>query len=141
MAEATTVEEYLAGLPQSHRNALKKLRATIRAAAPGATDSISYQIPTIKVDGRSVVAYASFKDHCSLFPMSLKVVNDHRKELEPYLSGKSTIRFPPNKPLPIMLVRKIVKERLAENAVRKRSPKRTASARAPGTSARTRRRT
>ena len=52
MAAPTTVEEYLAGLPQSHRNALKKLRTTIRAAAPGATDTISYQIPTIKVDGR-----------------------------------------------------------------------------------------
>ena len=120
MAAPTTVEEYLAGLPQSHRNALKKLRTTIRAAAPGATDTISYQIPTIKVDGRSVVAYASFKDHCSLFPMSLKVIDDHRQELEPYLSGKSTIRFGTDKPLPTELVKRIVKARIEEIAARKR---------------------
>jgi uncharacterized protein YdhG (YjbR/CyaY superfamily) len=127
MGAPKTVEQYLAAVPQAHRAALQKLRATIKAAAPGATEAISYQIPTIKVDGRAVVAFAAFKDHCSLFPMSLKVVNDHLDELRPHLSGRSTIRFAPNRPLPAKLVRAIVKERLAENAARKRSSKTTAS--------------
>jgi uncharacterized protein YdhG (YjbR/CyaY superfamily) len=116
----TSVEAYMATLPADSRAALEKLRKTIRAAAPEATEAISYQMPAFKQDGRSLVSYAAFKDHCSLFPMSLKVIADHMDELKPHLSGKGTIRFEMDKPLPATLVKKIVKARLAENAARKR---------------------
>ena len=107
MAAPTSVEDYLAALPQESRAALEKLRKTIQAAAPQATETISYQMP-------------AFKDHCSLFPMSGKVIEDHREELEPYYTRKGTIRFHADKPLPAALVTKIVQARIEENAARSR---------------------
>ena len=68
MAGPTDVEDYLAGLPDDQGAALEKLRKTIRAAAPEATETISYQMPTFKLSGRVLVHYAAFKDHYSLFP-------------------------------------------------------------------------
>jgi uncharacterized protein YdhG (YjbR/CyaY superfamily) len=120
MAAPTSVEDYMAALPEGSRAALERLRKTIKAAAPQATEAISYQMPAFKDHGRSLVTYAAFKDHCSFFPMSLKVIADHKEELEPYFSGKGTIRFDTDKPLPAALVKKIVKARLEENAARRR---------------------
>jgi uncharacterized protein YdhG (YjbR/CyaY superfamily) len=110
------VEEYLAALPHDARAALQRLRGLIRRAAPDATETISYQIPTFEHDGRGLVAYAAFKDHCSLFPMSKKVIEDHREELGRRATGKGTIRFTTDDPLPPALVGKIVKARLRELA-------------------------
>jgi uncharacterized protein YdhG (YjbR/CyaY superfamily) len=116
MATPKTVDAYLAALPDKPRAALEKLRKTIRAAAPQATEGISYQMPAFYDQGRFLVSYAAFKDHCSLFPASYAVMEELGKELEPYFSGKGTLRFSPNKPIPAALVRKIVKARLEENA-------------------------
>ena len=118
MAAPTSVEDYLAALPQEPRAALEKLRKTIRAAAPEATETISYQMPTFKDQGRFLVSYAAFKDHCSLFPASKAVMEALGEELKPYFSGKATLRFTADKPLPAALVKKIVKTRIKENAAR-----------------------
>jgi uncharacterized protein YdhG (YjbR/CyaY superfamily) len=115
MAGPTSVEDYLAALPEAPRAALEKLRKTIRAAAPEATETISYQMPTFKLNGRFLVSYAAFKDHCSLFPASSKVLEALGEELEPYFSGKGTIRFTADKPLPSAVVKKIMKTRIEEN--------------------------
>jgi uncharacterized protein YdhG (YjbR/CyaY superfamily) len=116
MAGPTSVEEYLAALPETPRAALEKLRQTIKAAAPEATETITYQMPTFKLDGRFLVSYAAFKEHCSLFPASAKVLEAGGEELKPHFSGKGTIRFTVDKPLPSALVRKIVKTRIEEVA-------------------------
>ena len=87
MAAPTSVEDYLAALPEAPRAALEKLRMTIKAAAPEATETISYQMPTFKQHGRFLVSYAAFKDHCSLFPASTKVLEAHGEELKPYFTG------------------------------------------------------
>ena len=110
----------MAALPEESRAALERLREMIKAAAPEATEAISYQMPAFKDHGRSLVAYAAFKDHCSLFPMSKAVIEARREELKPYLAGKGTLRFHADKPLPAELVRKLVKARLAENAAHRR---------------------
>jgi len=120
MGAPTSVENYLAALPQESRAALERLRRTIKAAAPEATETISYMMPAFRDHGRLLVSYAAFKDHCSLFPMSMKVIETHKEELKSYLSGRGTIRFTTAKPLPRALVRKIVKERIEENAARRR---------------------
>ena len=120
MAGPTSVEDYLAALPEEQRAALEKLRKTIRAAAPEATETISYQMPTFKDHGRVLVHYAAFKDHCSLFPASIAVMEALGEELKPYFSGKGTLRFTVDKPLPAALVKKIVKARIEENAARGR---------------------
>lgn len=115
---AATVEAYLAAVPAPERAALEKLRATIRAAAPGSVEVISYQIPTFKLNG-GLVAFAAFKNHCSFFPMSAALINAHAKELEAYETSKGTIRFTIDRPLPAALVKKLVKARIAENEQKK----------------------
>lgn len=119
MAASRSVEEYLAALPEGSRAALEKLRKTIKAAAPEATEAISYQIPAFKDHGRSLVAYAAFKNHCSLFPMSMSVIEAHEEELKPFHTGRGTLRFQPDKPIPDALVKKLVRARIKENAARR----------------------
>lgn len=116
MATPTSVEEYLAALPQASRTALENLRSTIRAAAPEATETISYQMPAFKDHGRFLVSYAAYKGHCSLFPASGAVMESLGEELKPYFSGKGTLRFKADRPIPAALVKKIVKTRLKEIA-------------------------
>ena len=120
MAAPTSVEDYLAALPEASRAALEKLRKTIKAAAPEATETISYQMPTFTDHGRSLVSYAAFKDHCSLFPASQAVKDALGDELKPYVTGQATIRFHADEPLPAALVKRIVKARIEENAARRR---------------------
>lgn len=105
------------GLPgRPSRAALEKLRKTIKATALEATETISHQMPTFKLHGRFLVSYAAFKDHCSLFPASTKVLEEHGEELKPYFWGKGTIRFSPDEPVPSALVKKILKTRIKEKA-------------------------
>lgn len=120
MEKHTSVEAYFEALSERSRVELGRLRAAIQAAAPEATDAISYGMPAFALHGRSLVCYAAFKDHCSLFPMSMQVIESHREELEPYLSGKGTIRFGMDERLPTALVKTIVRARVAENAARSR---------------------
>lgn len=116
MAAPTSVEEYLAALPDERRVVMEELRQTIQAAAPEATETISYQMPAFRSHGRLLVSYAAFKNHYSLFPASEAVISALGVELEPYRAGKGTIRFRSSEPLPVAVVTKIVKVRLAENA-------------------------
>jgi uncharacterized protein YdhG (YjbR/CyaY superfamily) len=118
VAAPTSVEDYLAALPEETRAALEKLRKTIKAAAPEATETISYQMPAFRNAGRMLVWYAAFKDHCSLFPASKAVIEAHGEALKPYLSGKGTLRFDADRPIPAALVKKIVRTRIEENAAR-----------------------
>lgn len=119
MANPTTVDEYLAALPEDRRAAVEELRRTIVAAAPEATESIAYQMPAMRSHGgRFLVSYAAYKSHYSLFPASDAVVEGLGDELAPYLAGKGTIRFPANRPIPTALVEKILRIRLEENAAR-----------------------
>jgi len=112
-----TIDEYLATLDADKRAALERLRRAIRAAAPKAEECISYQVPAFKVGGRMLVAFGAAANHCAFYPGAFPVEAFH-DELEAYDTSKGTIRFRPDKPLPVALVRKLVKARLAENARR-----------------------
>ena len=114
---ASEVEDYLAKVPSEPRATLEKLRKTIKAAAPKAVEVISYGIPTFKLNGRMLVSYAAFKEHCSFFPGSAPI-KAHEDELKSYQISKGTIRFPTSKPLPAALVKKLVKTRIEENEAR-----------------------
>ncbi|MDP1827733.1 MAG: DUF1801 domain-containing protein [Archangium sp.] len=111
---------YLAKVPPGVRGALQKLRKVIRSAAPEATEVISYQVPTFRHHG-GLVAYGARGGHCSFFLMSPKIADAYAEELGEWLSGRATLRFSPGRPLPVALVKKLVKARVKENeALRKR---------------------
>jgi uncharacterized protein YdhG (YjbR/CyaY superfamily) len=113
-AIAKNVDEYLAAVPEPARTTLNTIRAVIRSAVPPeTTEAITYGIPTFKYKG-SLLAFAAFKNHCSLFPMSLAVIDTFKNELKPFLASKGTARYPLDKPLPSALVKKLVKARIAE---------------------------
>jgi uncharacterized protein YdhG (YjbR/CyaY superfamily) len=115
-----TVEEYLALCPADSRAALEALRAVIKAAAPEATETISYRMPAFKAHGRILCWIGAFKDHCSFFPGNMALIEAHKQELAGYHFAKGTIQFFPDRPLPTAVVEAIVKARLAENAARSR---------------------
>src|SRR2546426_11310162 len=108
------VDDYLSRVPEVSRAALEKLRRTIKAIVPDAVEVISYQIPTFKYQGRMLVSYAAFSEHCSFFPGS-GPIEAHRSELKSYQTSKGTIRFMPSQPLPASLIKKLVKTRLRLN--------------------------
>src|SRR5260221_12271980 len=116
------VEAYLAALPLSSRTAMNTLRAAIRSVVPEATETISYQMPAFRHLGRVLVSYGAFKDHVSLFPMSMAVIRAHEHELGDRHTGKGTIQFDLGTPIPASLVNKLVKARDAE--VEGRGPRR-----------------
>jgi len=113
------VEAYLEKVPKPSRAAFDKLRATIRSAVPRtAMETTSYRIPAFK-DGVVLVWFAAFANHCSLFPTS-SVIAKFKAELKDYSTSKGTIHFPLDKPIPVTLVKRIVKARVAEVAGKKR---------------------
>jgi len=117
VARFATVEAYVASLTVAQRDGIQQLRATVRIAAPDATESIAYDMPAFRSHGgRFLVSFAAFKRHYSLFPASDAVVRSLGAEIEPYLYGKGTIRFPADRPLPLSTIRKVVEVRVAENA-------------------------
>ena len=113
-----TIDEYLAPLSHEKRAALERLRKTILAAAPGAEECISYQLPAFRLDGRHLVWFGATANHCAFYPGA--VIDDFKDELEGYDTSKGTVRFQPDHPLPATLIRKLVKARIAVNAARKR---------------------
>jgi uncharacterized protein YdhG (YjbR/CyaY superfamily) len=113
MTPRNDIDKYLAALPDDARAALEKVRTAIRAAAPTAVESIAYGMPAYKYRGRPLVYFAASKNHCGIYGMA-EVFAAHRRELLPYDTSKGTIRFPPRKPLPNVLIRKLVKARMAE---------------------------
>jgi len=112
-------DEYLAGVPESARSTLSKLRATIRSVVPPeATEVISYRIPAFKHNG-VLVWFAAFSNHCSLFPTA-SVIEAFKNDLKTFSTSKGTIHFPADRPLPIALIKKLVKARVAQNESKKR---------------------
>jgi uncharacterized protein YdhG (YjbR/CyaY superfamily) len=119
MTVPSTVDEYIAAMPADRRAALELMRRTIKAAAPEAIETIAYSMPAFRSHGRQfLVSYAAYKRHYSLFPASEAVTEALGEELTPFLSGKGTIRFPADQPIPVSVVAKVTEIRFAENATR-----------------------
>jgi uncharacterized protein YdhG (YjbR/CyaY superfamily) len=108
------IDSYLAEIAPKQRATLEKLRGQIKRACPDAVEVISYDIPALKYQGRILLYFAAFKNHSSLYPATQGVMAKCGEELASRRSGKGTIRFTDDDPLPAALVRKITKIRMAE---------------------------
>jgi uncharacterized protein YdhG (YjbR/CyaY superfamily) len=115
MQKLKTIDQYLAGVKADQRVALEKLRKIIRASAPKLEECISYGIPAFRLNGRSLVFFGAWANHCSFYPGSSTTLKKFRDDLKSFQITKGTIRFSPDNPLPPALVKKLVKARIAEN--------------------------
>lgn len=125
-SELQPIDAYLAGLKNPvAKKTLEALRMQLRKLLPGAVETISYGMPTFKVDGKTVVGFAFFKTHCGFYPYSSNVVPALKAQLSGYATSKSGVTFPPDKPLPAKLVKAMVQARLAEIAESGKKPSAT----------------
>lgn len=109
----TSIDEYIAALPEEPQKILEEIRATIKAAAPEAEEKISYQMPTFVLKG-NLVHFAAFKKHIGFYPVPTGI-EKFKKELSAYQGAKGSVQFPLDEPIPYALISKIVKFRVKEN--------------------------
>ena len=104
-----TIDEYIKTFPKDVQSILEKMRQTIQSAAPEAEEAISYQIPTFKLNGNSLVHFAAFKNHIGFYPPAPR---EFKKEVSPYEGPKGNLKFPIDEPIPFDLVKRIVEFRV-----------------------------
>src|SRR5882724_11814724 len=107
--EYKSVTEYIAKHPKDVQAVLKRVRSIIRKALPKAQEVISYQIPAYKMNGGTVIYFAGWKQHYSLYPAGDRLIAAFRDEIAPYKVSKGTIRFPLSQPVPVKLIERIAK--------------------------------
>ena len=113
-----TIDEYIDTFPKDIQAVLEKIRKTIRKAAPGSEEAISYQMPTFKLNG-NLVHFAAYKNHIGFYPVP-SGIEAFKGELLPYIAGKGTLRFSLDKPIPYDLIEKVVTFRVKENLAKKK---------------------
>lgn len=111
-----SVDEYIATFPEPVQLILERVRSTIRKALPGAEEVISYQIPAYRLHGGSVIYFAGWKKHWSLYPVHAKLLQELELDPDQYKVDKGTLRFPLDEPVPVKLVTRIAKARAEECA-------------------------
>lgn len=113
-----TIDEYVRAFPPATQAILRRMRQIIREAAPEATETISYQMPTFKLNGRNLVHFAAWEKHIGFYPQPSGTAA-FQKELSPYKGAKGSVQFPLDEPIPFDLVKKIVVFRVKEDLSRK----------------------
>jgi uncharacterized protein YdhG (YjbR/CyaY superfamily) len=114
-SSAVAVRSYAGSAPRQSRAAFRNLRSAIRAAAPAdAVETISYGIPTLRLDGRPLIYYAAWAHHVSVYPLTGQIRRAFAAELRRYKTSRGTIQFPLDEPLPVGFIRRIVKTRVTE---------------------------
>ncbi len=119
-AKPRTINDYIRGFPRGVRERLQGVRRTIRAAAPDAKESISYGIPAFTLQGRGLISFAGWKEHISIYPVpsGSAALN---KQLAAYKTGKGTLQFKLDRPMPYALIARIVKARMKDTLARARA--------------------
>jgi uncharacterized protein YdhG (YjbR/CyaY superfamily) len=110
------IDKYISGFPSDVKKRLERMRAAVREAAPLAEETMKYRMPTFVLHG-NLVHFAAFANHIGFYPVPTGI-EAYKKELAPYKQGKGSVQFPHDKPLPLELVKKIVRFRVKENAAK-----------------------
>jgi uncharacterized protein YdhG (YjbR/CyaY superfamily) len=119
---ARNIDAYIAGFAPDMRRILERVRRTIRKALPGVEEAVSYGIPALKLHGRTVIYFAGWKQHYSLYPSNARLEAAFKEELAPYeASGKGTIRFPLSERVPVKLIADIARFLAQEAAQREKA--------------------
>ena len=118
--KAASIDEYIVGFPAETQKVLEQLRTIIKNTAPHAEETISYAIPTFTINKTYLLYFAGYKNHISLYPATGGNAV-FEKEMRAYRSGRSTVRISLDQPLPINLIKKIVKYRMKENLKKQKS--------------------
>jgi uncharacterized protein YdhG (YjbR/CyaY superfamily) len=113
MKKAETIDEYIADFPAEVQKIMQEIRTVIKKVAPTAEESISYAIPTFKLNGVYLVYFAGFKNHIGFYPAPVGM-EAFKEEFSIYKTGKGSVQFPLNKPMPFDLITRIVEFRLEE---------------------------
>jgi uncharacterized protein YdhG (YjbR/CyaY superfamily) len=116
-SKINSIDEYIDTFPEDMQTILKQVRKTIKAAAPEAGERISYGIPTFTLNDKYLIYFAGWKHHISIYPIPIGD-DAFNQEIAPYVSGKGTLKFPIDKPMPLKLITKIVKLKVAESLSR-----------------------
>jgi len=110
----TTIDEYLSTVSAEKRRTLENLRKAIRKIVPKTEECISYGIPAFRVNGRLLVGFGAWANHCSFYPMSSTTLRKFQRDVKNFQTSKGTLRFAPDEPLPASFVKKLVQARIAE---------------------------
>ena len=113
-AAPRTIDEYISGFPEDVQKILRKIRATIRKAAPGVEEAVKYGVAAFVLDGTNLIFFGGYKKHIGLYPAP-RQAEEFREELAAYKGGKGTVQFPLDRPIPYGLITRIVKYRVREN--------------------------
>lgn len=114
--KAQNVDEYIASAPSASKEKLKEIRKIINKEIPEAEEVISYQIACFKLKGKYIVYFAGWEGHVSIYPIP-KGDASFRKDIEPYVKGKGTLKFKLDEKLPVPLIKKVVKYRIEESGL------------------------
>ena len=117
MPKPKDVDAYIATVPKEVRSKLKEIRAAIRKAAPGAEESISYGMPYYSYKGR-LAYFRLSKKHIGLY-IPPPIIEEHKSDLEDYETATATVRFPLDKELPVVLIKKLIKARMKKNEAKR----------------------
>lgn len=114
-SKAKDIDEYIAGFPSGTQEILEQIRLTIKKVVPEAEEAISYGIPTFNLNGTYLIYFAAYKKHIGFYPVSSEIVELDNDFAAFKTSGKGTIQFPLNKPMPLNLIAKLVEFKVKEN--------------------------
>jgi uncharacterized protein YdhG (YjbR/CyaY superfamily) len=122
MQKPISTDAYIASFPKEVQQLLKQVRSTIKEAAPKAEELISYGMRAYKLNGRPLVYFAGYEHHIGFYPTPSAILA-FKKELSIYKSAKGSVQFPLDKPMPVQLIKKMVKHKVAENLEKTKAKK------------------
>ena len=121
VTKAASIDEYIVGFPSDTQKVMQQIRAVIKNVVPDAEETISYAIPTFTLNGKYLVYFAGFKKHIGFYPAPVGI-EEFKDQLSGFKTGKGSVQFPLDSPMPLDLIRSIVKFRKNDLLKKQKKP-------------------